>query len=157
MLVHNYTGLLPRVSPVNHTDKIIENTHVIIYFKVDTDKNLTSNPNLTFNGSTEMSRWRVRFYAMTIRGIGDEIQDVSNVHHFYVCLETKTKFLYKYDNGRYAIQVENGCGSSELYIDLKGLYKLYMQNSIGVAIWLPVILITIYSMITIDENSVFLI
>ena len=110
------------VSPINHTDRVIEDKRVFIYFKVDTYKYLTSKPVLTFNGSTEMTRWLVSYYAASDDGgIGDEIENVSNVLHFYVGLETKTTFSYKYDNGRYVIEVESDCGSAKSHADIKGL------------------------------------
>ena len=120
--LYNYIGLLPQVSPVNHTSDIVsDNSHIIVYFKVDTEEYIVSSPNVTFNDSTAVPRWRMKYYAMTNDGgIGKEIWYISKIFHFFVALETKHQFSYEYDNGRYVIQVENKCGSSRSYIDIKG-------------------------------------
>ena len=120
LLLHTHVGKYPVVSPVNHTNTVSDNSHIIIYFKVDADEYLTNNPVVSFNHSTNISRWFVKYYAMTNKGIGGEIENISKVLHFYVGLETKTTFSYDYDNGIYAIQVENKCGTSNSHIDIKG-------------------------------------
>lgn len=118
-------GLLPQVSPVNHTTDIVpDNSHITVFFKVDTEEYISSRPNVTFNDSTTVPRWYMKYYVMTDDGeIGKEIHYISKALHFFVALETKHQFSYDYDNGRYVIKVENKCGSSTSYIDIKGMYN----------------------------------
>lgn len=105
----------------------MDESHVIVYFKVDTDYHITSDPRMKFNDSKEVQRWLIKFYAVRDNGgIGKKIHDVLKILHFYIGLETKTKFSYENDSGRYSIYVKNQCGSSGSYIDIKGLYvQLY--------------------------------
>ena len=117
-----FIGLLPQVSPVNHTTDIVpDNSHIIVYFKVHTEEYIISSPTVKFNDSTTVTRWHMKYYAETDDGgIGKEIQYISKAFHFFISLETKHQFSYDYDNGRYVIEVENKCGTSTSYVDIKG-------------------------------------
>jgi len=127
------------LSLVNQTDTefipITDGSHVIVYFKVDTNGYLNKPPLLSFKGSNFTLRWIVTYYAATSSGIGEIIHDTTNVICFYVRLETVTKYSNQYDDGTYSIHAENKCGLDTLNIILKGIYKHIGKYKLAIKNW----------------------
>jgi len=119
--VLTFVASAPVLHLVNETNVVVtEGSPVVICYEVFADGYLLSEPKVSFNGS-EARRWYRLYYEDNGGKIGREIQNITFVHHFFICLKTLHRFHHTYDDGTYAVKIHNECGSTTSSVHLKGI------------------------------------